>query len=220
VLVVNLYRIEWFPANTTSIFHPLDQEIIQNWKCFVKKQLLLFLKEEFDSGRDYTKTHNVLRAIQWEISAWEQVKSTTISGCWAKGFDISIQVDSFAESNDLVEDIQAAARAVGIQDMDINNFINPTEERVVDSTEDIIDLIVAQFNSTNQEEAEVEATEPIVAAVTTTEAIKALNILKQYQEQRIEPINQDFMAYLRKELQDLESQRVDAQKQTTLEQWF
>ena len=214
-------RIEWFPANTTSIFQPLDQGIIQNWKCFVKKQLLLFLKEEFDSGRDYTKTHNVLRAIQWGISAWEQVKLTTISGCWAKGFDISTHipaVNSFTESSDLVEDIQAAAKAVGIQDMDINNFINPAEERVVDSTDDMIDLIVAQFNS--KEDAEVEAIEPIVPVVTTTEAIKALNILKQYQEQRIEPINQDFMAYLRKELRDLESQRVNAQKQTTLQQWF
>jgi diphthamide synthase (EF-2-diphthine--ammonia ligase) len=99
-----------------------------------------------------------------------------------------------------------------------NNFINPTEERVVDLTDDMIDLIVAQFNS--KEDAEVEAIEPIVLVVTTTEAIKALNILKQYQEQRIEPINQDFMAYLRKELWDLESQRVNDQKQTTLQQWF
>ena len=102
--------------------------------------------------------------------------------------------------------------------MDINNFINPIEERVVDSTDDMIDLIVTQFNS--KKDTEVEAIEPIVPEVTTTEAIKALNILKQYQEQRIEPINQDFMAYLRKELRDLESQRVNAQKQTTLQQWF
>jgi hypothetical protein len=58
------------------------------------------------------------------------------------------------------------------------------EERVVDSTEDIIDLIVAQFNSTNQEEAEVEAIEPIVLAVTITKVIKASNILKRYQEQK------------------------------------
>jgi hypothetical protein len=47
--------------------------------------------------------------------------------------------------------------------------------------------------------------------------LTALNILKRYQEQRIEPINQDFMAYLRRELQDLESQRVNAEKQTTVE---
>ena len=30
-------RIEWFPANTTSIFQPLDQGIIQNWKYYIKK---------------------------------------------------------------------------------------------------------------------------------------------------------------------------------------
>ena len=59
----------------------------------------------------------------------------------------SLTFNSFAESNDLVEDIQAVAKAIGIQDMDINNFINPTEERVVDSTDDIIDLIVAQCAS-------------------------------------------------------------------------
>ena len=57
-------RIEWFPANTTSIYQPLDQGIIQNWKCFVKKELLLFLKDEFDSGRDFTQTHHVLRAVR------------------------------------------------------------------------------------------------------------------------------------------------------------
>jgi hypothetical protein len=52
-------RIEWFPANTTCLFQPLDQRIIQNWKCIVKRDLLLFLKDEFDSGRDFTQTHHV-----------------------------------------------------------------------------------------------------------------------------------------------------------------
>ena len=30
-----------------------------------------------------------------------------------------------------------------LQDIDINNFINPKEERVADSTDDIIDSIIA-----------------------------------------------------------------------------
>ena len=57
-------RIEWFPANTTSCFQPLDQGIIQNWKCYVRKELLRFLIVEFDAGRDYHKSYYVLRAIE------------------------------------------------------------------------------------------------------------------------------------------------------------
>ena len=79
-------RLEFFPANTTALFQPLDQGIIQNWKCWCKKQLLEFLVVEFDAGRDYTQTHHVLRAIEWGIQAWEIVESTTISRCWQKGF--------------------------------------------------------------------------------------------------------------------------------------
>ena len=72
-------RIEWFPANTTSVFQPLDQGIIQNWKCYVKRQFLRFLMAEFDARRDYTKTHHVLRGVEWGIQAWESVDSTVIT---------------------------------------------------------------------------------------------------------------------------------------------
>jgi hypothetical protein len=81
-------QIEWFPANTTSVFQPLDQGIIQNWKCYVRKELLRFLMAEFDAGRDYTKTHHVLRAIEWGIQAWGTVEPQTIINCWQKGFQI------------------------------------------------------------------------------------------------------------------------------------
>ena len=79
-------RIEWFPANITSIFQPLDQGIIQKWKCYVKRQLLQFLMTEFDAGRDYTKIHHVLRAIEWGIQAWELIDSALITKCWKRGF--------------------------------------------------------------------------------------------------------------------------------------
>jgi hypothetical protein len=72
-------RTEWFPASTTSVFQPLDQGIIQNWKCFVRRELLLFLKAEFDAGRDFMKMHHVLRAIRWGVKACEAVEITTVS---------------------------------------------------------------------------------------------------------------------------------------------
>jgi hypothetical protein len=215
-------QIEWFPANTTCIYQPLDQGIIQNWKCFVKKELLLFLKDEFDSGRDFTQTHHVLRAIRWGIKAWELVKIETITKCWNKGLRVQNEGsnegssnDVWAESLDIIQDIQDTMR---IQDlMAIKNFIHPIDERVLDTDEALTDEIIAEFNTN---EAEEEAIEVEVAKVSVVEAITALKTLKLYQEQRDEPNDQDFMAYLAKGLRDLEVKRVNSQRQTTLQQWF
>jgi hypothetical protein len=130
-------RIEWFPANTTSIFQPHDQGIIQNWKCLVKNQLLQFLVTEFDAGRDYTKTHHVLRAIEWGIQAWESVEPKTIINCRQKGFQLQ-PINPWIEPLDLVQEIQATVNSVainqGIQEStDIQNFLYPGEEKISDS---------------------------------------------------------------------------------------
>ena len=106
-------RIEWFPANTTSIFQPLDQGIIQNWKCFVKRELLLFLKDKFDSGRDYTQTHYILRAIRWGISAQERVELSTIINCQRKGIEVlNKPVDSQSESLIILREINEIVQSL------------------------------------------------------------------------------------------------------------
>ena len=150
-------RIEWFPANTTSIFQPLDQGIIQNWKCYIKRQLLQFLMTEFDAGRDYTKTHHVLRAIEWGIQAWESVDSTLITRCWQRGFREVKEVKEgpvnscWAESLELIQEIQGLASSLAtsnqrIEPADIRSFIHSEDERIVDSEEDITDQdLIAQL---------------------------------------------------------------------------
>ena len=77
-------KVMWLPSNTTSVHQPLDQGIIQNWKSNVKKQFIMFMAQTFDLGRDLSKEMNVLRAIRWGISAWENdVTPATIQNCWA-----------------------------------------------------------------------------------------------------------------------------------------
>jgi CO dehydrogenase/acetyl-CoA synthase alpha subunit len=101
--------------------------------------------------------------------------------------------------------------------MAIKNFIHPLDKRVLDTDEALTDEIIAEFNTN---EAEEEAIEVEVAKVSVVEAITALKTLKLYQEQRDEPNDQDFMAYLAKGLRDLEVRRMNSQKQTTLQQWY
>jgi hypothetical protein len=144
-------RVEWFPANTTAIFQPCDQGIIQNWKCYVKKQFLEFLVSEFDAERDYTQTHHVLRAIEWGIQAWDIVKPSTISKCWAKGF--KTPNSHWDESLELIQDLQVLARAVlqyseeKSQELDIRTFIDPQDERVIDSDEEVTNRIIDCVNT-------------------------------------------------------------------------
>ena len=74
---------------------------------------------------------------------------------------------------------------------------------------------MARYN--NSEEEEQEETSNKVTQISVFEAITALNTLRLYEEQRIEPVNQDLMTQLRRELRDLESRRANLTVQSNLE---
>ena len=114
---------------------------------------------EFDAGRDYTKTHHVLRAIEWGIQAWESVDSTLITRCWQRGFREIEEVKEgpknnscWAESLELIQEIQGMASCLATSDQrirepaDIRSFIHSENERIVDSEEDITDQIIAHYS--------------------------------------------------------------------------
>jgi DDE superfamily endonuclease len=208
------------------VFQPLDQGITQNWKCYVKKQLLQFLVTEFDSGRDYSKTHHVLQAIKWGIEAWHLVETSTIINCWAKGFENQANKDPWSDSNQLIKRIQATASVVarneGIRELiDIRRIIHNNEEQVVDSEEGITEQIIAYYSLPEGEEAESsKVIEDEAPKVLISEAIAGLRALKLYQEQKAGLVNQVLMAQLRKELQELEAERNNSYKQADLTDWL
>jgi hypothetical protein len=57
-------KVMWLSPNATSIYQPLNQGIIQNWKSYVKKQFVMFMACTFDQGKDLSKEIHVLQAIQ------------------------------------------------------------------------------------------------------------------------------------------------------------
>ena len=183
---------------------------------------------EFDAGRDYTKTHHVLRAIEWGIQAWESVDSTLITRCWQKGFKGVHKVKEgpenscWAESLELIQEIQGMASSLAMSDqrikepVDIRSFIHAEDERIVDSEEDITDQIIVHYSLQDDQEVSVEE----VAKVSVSEAIAALNTLKLYQEQRDQLANQDLMAQLRKELRILQAKKTNSKKQSNLTGWL
>ena len=67
---------------------------------------------EFDSSRDYTKTHYVLQVIEQGIQAQDLVDSLTITRYWQKGFKEVVEKDRQTKSLKLIQDIQVLASSV------------------------------------------------------------------------------------------------------------
>jgi hypothetical protein len=66
---LKMTKVMWLPPNATSVYQPLDQGIIQNWKTYVKKQFVVFMAKTFDEGKNLSEEMHVLRAVRWGISA-------------------------------------------------------------------------------------------------------------------------------------------------------
>ena len=61
----------WLPANSTSRYQPLDQEIINCWKAHWRRYWIKYILYEFEANLNPVDTMNVLKAIQWGLQSWE-----------------------------------------------------------------------------------------------------------------------------------------------------
>ena len=104
----------------------------------------MFMTQTFDLGRDLSKEMNVLRAIRWGISAWENdVTPATIQNCWARSQCIEFgqfplpPPDLWTESQELVDSIQQGVyrmkqKGYLVDIPNIYEYISPHNERVED----------------------------------------------------------------------------------------
>jgi len=79
-LFLTRVRVEFLPANTTSVCQPLDQGIIRTFKAYYKKRWLQYQLDNYEAGEDPHGKMNVLQALRWVTEAWrEDVTETTIA---------------------------------------------------------------------------------------------------------------------------------------------
>ena len=77
-------RIEWLPPNTTPYWQPLDQGIIASFKLQYRRLWITYMLRQYEADKDPNKIVNLLKAIQWTRTAWENVLPQTIQKCWWK----------------------------------------------------------------------------------------------------------------------------------------
>jgi transposase len=151
-------KIEFLPANTTSLVQPLDQGVIKSFKSYYRKNLLQHLITQtitHSGNRPPSYEINLLDAIYWIISAWREVKDTCIQNCFKKaGFlflseEDQPQID--VEDDEIKECFTTAKRLDLISgEVTPEEFISfddeiPTDLKVVNS-EDLISQILEEHD--------------------------------------------------------------------------
>lgn len=214
--------ILWLPPNSTSKTQPLDQGIIRTFKAYYRKQWLTYMVQEFEAARNPLRTINVLKALRWTLNAWSSLSPQVITNCWRHSQLIS--KDLVPETTEQ-EQIQTAREALCYLEqqcyirstMDITSFLNPEEETIQDSSDDITERIAAEFDPPIDAESDEE--EEILPRVTYQDALDSLQKLRLFEEQQ-----EDGQASLIEELNAAEAQiqrrRERAKKQHCITHFF
>ena len=155
-------------VDAISLCQPLDQGIISAFKAHYRQRWLEYMASEYDADREPLKTINVLMTIRWCVAASNYgVTQLTISNCWLKSRVIGAKYgpmtreeaekygyfkETRAQEQETEQRLQIQAtirRLKGrghIQSaMRIGEFLNPVEEVVEDTEEDLEDHIVAIY---------------------------------------------------------------------------
>ncbi|CRG92946.1 hypothetical protein PISL3812_10042 [Talaromyces islandicus] len=213
----------WLPPNSTTKYQPLDQGIINNWKIIWRRNWVLYMVKEFDRGVDPLDTITLLQGIRWGLDAWfVDIKVDSIRNCFNKALHINAAEEY--EEKELMASLESSLRSLQmsnrIQDiMNINEFLNPEGEEVVDSLEEIDSIILSQFSKVQEgedDDAEIIDPTPIISI---QEALQSVQILRLYEEQQ-EKADHILLRYLRPYEKLLVRQKVDSQRQRDIRSFF
>jgi hypothetical protein len=219
-------RILWFPANSTSLYQPLDQAIIASVKAGYKRQWLSYMLECATAEQDPMKTMNVYLAIRWSLRSWNNhLTSETVANCYRKSTLVKGPMVDAAPivPPDMAELFEQVIQATNIRDsMAIANFLNPAEEdvNIVETGQTNDELLEEVVNEhlgiqtvSNDEDEEVQFVKP---SRTMQEAQDAIKILFEYMEGQDE-LQVEYLRALERLEAALEKLRVSSQTQSTLD---
>ena len=119
-------KLQFLPANTTSVCQPMDQGIIQTVKLKYRKRQLQHVLAEMEvcatkTGSQILKDITILQAIYWINSAWKEVKVETIQKCFAiSGFNMNSDGDDSVTAENVSADSESGSEASASS----NDFFN------------------------------------------------------------------------------------------------
>lgn len=198
-------KVHFLPTNPTSVCQPLEQGIIQAWKAHYRRTWLTYMCNRYGAGRDPMKSMNILQAIRWGITAWEDdITPATIQNCWIKsgvlGSKYRPQTEGWKkqvdEDNQILEDtmtqieqrIQYLVLRGRIKTaMDAATFVNAADEFVDDNDEGLSESLTEAYSMGGaQRDHETDEEDVAVAPIEKREALLLLTRLRLYEEQQMD----------------------------------
>lgn len=237
-------RVEFLPANTTSICQPLDQGIIRTFKAHYKRRWLQYQLHHYERGEDPHQKMNILQALRWATEAWRDgVTETTIANCWLKarvlagqmtpptrwkaqreGWEEMVQQDE-ASYVAVVNLAQAAIKELEkrqfiYQGIDVATFLDPPDEIIADTPDDddVLEQIT-QVYATGPDVDEDSPNVPIPVPILIPQALDAVITLRSFAEQQKE----DYTGLIRQLDtldRDMKALQVGRRSQSTLDRFL
>jgi hypothetical protein len=188
-------RIEWFPANSTSIYQPLDQGIIRTTKHYYKRHWMKYMVYQYEREQDPVKTLDIRTALIWITQAWfEEVTDSTFLNCFRKATviprpTVAEAIAPTPTELDLEPLYQQLQQAGGFQHtIALSSFLEPLEELEQDEQqqleeEDPLQAVINEHlpQQHDEEEEGEEEVESLPQVPTHHEAQQALQTLLKHQ---------------------------------------
>jgi len=217
--------VQLLPKNSTSLYQPLDQGIIKNFKSYYRKQWLQFSIEHYNQSLNPFDYMTLLSTLRWVAVSWlVNIKNSTTINCYIKSTCIPKRwqaQDTGADEGDSIEQLYQAATQTGhIRDaMAIENFLNPIDEDIEEDEEatSLQDIITNHLGTSTLEVEEDDTLPP--PAPTTLQALQAVRTLLHYQEYQ-DGVGYNDISYMRELERSLAAQSIRNMRQSTISEWL
>ncbi|XP_071033139.1 jerky protein homolog-like [Parasteatoda tepidariorum] len=157
------------PPDVTFLIQPMDQGVIQNFKCFYRRSCIQGLLNADCDVTDFQKKFTVKDVLYAIALSWNQVKNTTLQKCWRKlwpaanlASDLTLQTDKEEDPLTKVLDVVRSADnpLKNLPEDEVGEWLpiaenEPVEQELTD--EDIINIVVNPQPTQNLEESDSDA---------------------------------------------------------------
>lgn len=146
--------VVYLPPNVTPLIQPMDQGVIQNFKCKYRGSFIQELVVSKSSVKDFQAKFNIKDAIFTAALSWNDVQNETVKRSWRKLWPGVMNNDDVPNENDPIEDDEDVGLQINLVEIK-EKTSEMSELRNIPSTEIVewleIDKVLSPFEEISDE---------------------------------------------------------------------